>query len=430
MNLLKKIGTNGRIVVKNSIYSMMGSVLGQLVALLSSLVMGRLLGVTGLGSYTFAMTFSGIVFLFLNLGLGGIFERNISQNRSSAEKNYANVLTMRLFFSMPMSIMIGAIGTFIMHRQDDIWLLVLSCIYTGLTGIFSLASEGITATERFKTTFIFNMLQKILCFVVTFLALYYTKSILIMLMLHDIVFVILIIAELIYVNKTICRVRLKFDLPFCKGLIKESLPTIFGAAAEYLCLKSDVLVLTLMLGGAATGLYSVSSNVYIAASFVPLAMAKAATPTYNRMISNKENVRNLVKRTFQMMTISSIVLIVGIFLLGRFGIVLLWGKEFEDATVSLKILSISLLFMPANRFLEYMLVGLKQQAFVAKCSVIGAIFNITANLVFVPKVGLNAVAITTVITEFIVMSVELYFFKNYDRRRKVSDDFCIFGQND
>lgn len=410
MNLLKKIGTNGRIVIKNSIYSMMGSVLGQLVALLSSLVMGRLLGVTGLGSYTFAMTFSGVVFLFLNLGLGGVFQRNISQDPSLAEKNYANALAMRLFFSLPISLLLGTITVFAMHRQSDIWMFLLSCIYTGLTGVFSLALDGITATEQFKLAFVFNMLQKILCFIATFVVLYFTKSMLLMLLFHDIVFILLIIGELIYVNSTLCKIRLEIDVTFCKNMLKESAPTIFGSAAEYLSLKSDVLVLTLMVGETATGLYSVSSNVYIAASFVPLAMAKAATPTFNRMMANNESVNNLVKKTFQMMTLVSIVLIIGIFLIGRLGIVLLWGSEFEPATESLRILSFSLLFMPANRFLEYMLVGIHRQVIVAKCSIVGAIFNIVTNILLVPMMGLNAVAVTTVITEFIVMVIEGYFF--------------------
>lgn len=411
MNPLKHIGANGKLVVKNSIYAMLGSILGQMVALLSSLVMGRLLGAAGLGSYAFAMTFSGLVFLFLNLGLGGIFQRNISQDISSAGKNYANALTMRLFFSMPISLLIGAIFAFVMHRQNDIWMLLLTCVYTGFTGIFSLVSDGITAVEKFHVTFIFNMLQKILCFIATFTALYFTKNMLVMLVCHDIVFLILIIAELVYVNKSLCKIRLEFDFTFCKAMLKEAFPTIFGAAAEYLSLKSDTLVLTLMLGEVVTGLYSVSSNVYIAASFLPLAMAKAATPTFNRMIAGNDNVKSIVKSTCKWMTISSVLLIIGIFTFGRWGITLLWGDDFAESVGSLKILSVSLLFMPMNRFLEYMLVGLKRQVFVAKCSIVGAMFNIVANILLVPLIGLNAVAITTVITEFIVMAIELYYFR-------------------
>ena len=62
------------------------------------------------------------------------------------------------------------------------------------------------------------------------------------------------------------------------------------------------------------GLYSIASHVYIAASFVPFSMAQAATPTFNRLLSAKGEVTNLVKKTLFIMTASSLFLMVAIFL--------------------------------------------------------------------------------------------------------------------
>jgi len=250
----------------------------------------------------------------------------------------------------------------------------------------------------------------------TIAILYFTRSIVLMLVGHIIVFISLIALELIYVNKTLCRIRLEFDATFCFNLLKEAFPTIFGAAAEYLSLKSDILVLTLILGDTATGIYSVSSNIYIAASFIPLAIAKAATPIFNRMIVMRQRTGKLVKKSFILMFLSSIILIVAIILLGKWGIVVLWGEEFGDAAIPLYILAISLLFMPVNRFLEYMLIGMRQQLFVAKCSIVGAVGNIIANIILVPILGINAVAITTVFTELFVMLFELIHFGKIIKR--------------
>ncbi len=428
--LLNSSDRNGIIVIKNSFFSMAGSILGQLIALLSSLVMGRLLGVKGLGSYTFAITFAGIVYIFLNMGIGAIFQRNIAQDRNSAEINYSNALSLRLFFSIPGSICLAILASFFMRQPNIVWLLILACLYTGFTGILTLIESGINAIEKFQITFIFTITQKMLCFLMAFLSLYFTRNILIMLLLYNLVMIFLVIIELVYVNKNICKIHLQLDYSFCKSLLRESYPTILGSAAEYLSLKSDALVLNLYLGEVATGLYSVSSNIYIAASFIPLAMAKAATPTFNRMIVKEQNVKALVKKTFYMMISSAVIIIIGVFFIGKWGIVFLWGKEFEPSSVSLKILSISLLFMPANRFLEYMLVGLKKQVYVAKCIMIGAVFNMITNLLLIPIIGINAVAITTVITEFIVMVMELLLFNKLKERIPsiVRNDFQVYGR--
>ena len=93
--------------------------------------------------------------------------------------------------------------------------------------------------------------------------------------------------------------------------------------------------------------------------------------------------------------------------MGKWGITILWGSEFEMAAESLKILSVSLLFMPFNRFFEYLLVGLNKQRIVARYTAWGAIFNVIANVLLVPVLGMNAVAITTIVTECIVMVMEL-----------------------
>lgn len=415
---LKKIGNNEKIVIKNSIFSMAGSILGQLFSLFTSLAMGRILGVEGIGIYTFAITLSGLIFLFLNLGLGSIFHRNISRNKDSAKKNFSNVLALRLFFSLPMSFVFVAIFSLLLNRQKDLLVIATANLYCGLAGLFTLVDNGITAVERFNVTFIFDILQKALCFCVSFLVLFFTRNLVFMIIANDIIFIFLITAQLLYVNKKICEITLEIDFKFCINLLKESFPTIFGSAAEYLSLKSDILVLSIFIGENATGIYSVASNIYIAASFIPLAMAKAITPTFNRMNANGQKTGNLIFKTLSLMILSALCLILGIFLLGRFGIEFLWGQKFSAANIPLRILSISLLFMPINRLLEYLLIGLRRQVLAAKSSVVGAIFNVVSNIVLVPIIGINAVAITTVFTELIVMAIELCFFLQKDRELK------------
>lgn len=407
MKIRRIIRGSGWLIVKNSIYGMAGAVFGQAVAMLTSVVMGRLLGVQGVGTYSFAVTFAAIAYMFLNLGLGGIFQRNIARDLRVAEKLYSNALALRILFSIPMSFIVAITVSVLLRRTDDLLMLLLACFYTGLTGVFSLIGEGITAIERFSVSFWYNCIQKILIFISTFITLYFTRSMTIMLIFHNLVFIILIFTELFYVNRNLCKVHLELDISFCKELIRESAPTILGAAAEYVSLKSDLLVISILIGDVANGLYSISSNIYIAASFIPLAMAKAATPTFNRMYANKECVYGIVKNTFKWMLVASVLLIVGIFVLGKWGITILWGSEFEMAAESLKILSVSLLFMPFNRFFEYLLVGLNKQRIVARYTAWGAIFNVIANVLLVPVLGMNAVAITTIVTECIVMVMEL-----------------------
>jgi O-antigen/teichoic acid export membrane protein len=390
---------------------MMSSVFGQLIAMVTSIIMGRILGVERLGTYTFAMTMSAIIFIFLNFGLSGILQRHISQDRSSAGKLYANTLFLRFCIAIPVSLILSLVIAYILGRTNEIDIILLGCLYTGLNGIFTIVGGGITATEQFKMSFVFSIIQKTGILLTTIIALLATKDIAVMLILHDVVFLVLIFVVLVYINKNLCKIYFEADWPFITKYIKEALPQIFSAAAEYINLRSDLLVLSVMVNDAATGLYSVASNIYIAASFIPLAIAKAATPTFNRVLGAGENPKHIVNRTFEVIIIISACLCFGVIILAKFGILLLWGSEFESSIVLLRILSLSLLFMPMNRFFGYILVGIRRQDIVAKCTITGAALNLIGNIFLVPLVGISAVAFTTIATEFVITTIEYVFIR-------------------
>ena len=195
----------------------------QCVALFSSLAMGRVLGVEGLGEYTFLITFSSIVYIPLNFGLGGILQRNIAQDSTAAEKNYANTLAIRLLFSIPLSLIIGTIFSLFTHRETELSLVLLACLYSGFIGIFLLALSGFTAKENFQVSFLFGMLQKILCLLATCITLYFTQNLTVMLIGHDFILLVLVLFVLYRVNQEICTIRLEFDLLFIKKTATGSL---------------------------------------------------------------------------------------------------------------------------------------------------------------------------------------------------------------
>ena len=95
----------------------------------------------------------------------------------------------------------------------------------------------------------------------------------------------------------------------------------------------------------------------------------------------------------------------------RLGIVILWGPDFEGSVFLLRVLSLSLLFMPLNRFFGYILVGLHRQDIVAKCTITGTIINVVGNISMVPCIGLSAVAYTTIATEFVITTIEFIFIR-------------------
>lgn len=406
MKKIAKWQNNTKIVIKNSAYGAIGSVVGQALAMLSSIIMGRITGASGLGAYSFGMTLSGVLFIFLNLGLGGILQRNISRDRTCAEKYLANTLSIKVFFSMPLVIIIAIPFSIALGHKDSLIMILLCCIYTGLSSVYNTCSECITALENFDVAFRFSLQQKIINLILTAGLLYLFHDMTVMLVGYIIGFFIPIIGASIYIRNNLCDVHFDVDFEFQKRYIQESAPAILSAAAEYVNLHCDILILSYFKGEEVVGFYSVATSVYIAATFIPIAMAKAATPTFNRILGEGGNPRLLVKHTFYAMLLSDAVLILGVVLLGKHVIPFLYGQSFTDVIAPLNFLSLGLFAMPLNRFWGYLLVGMSKQKKVACATLVGATINLILNVLLIPQFGMYAAVFTTLVSETIVAIIE------------------------
>ena len=414
MKFWSKINSNFRIVIKNSVFGMSGSVIGQILAMVSSIIMGRILGAEGLGAYTFGMTFAGMLYIFLNLGMSGILQRNISMDNSCAGKYLANTLVVRIFFAIPASLIMAIAFTYLRGNVENLRVTILCCIYVGLTSLYNNCNECITAIEKFEISFIYSIIQKALNLVITFVLLMLFKSMGIMLVGYIIGFIILVVLQLMFIKNNLCDVYFELDIVFLKKYIRESAPAILTATAEFLNLHCDIFVLSFCLSNTIVGYYSVSSNVYIAASFIPIAIAKAATPTVNRLRSSGKSVVGLIRKTAFIIIIVSFIIMFAIRIIGKTVVVALYGLDFEQSVIPLYILTFSLAPASINRFLGYLLLGIGRQKGAALASGVGAMINVILNIMFIPMFGMSAAAFSTVISESVVAIIEMYFVNKHN----------------
>ena len=93
-------------------------------------------------------------------------------------------------------------------------------------------------------------------------------------------------------------------------------------------------------------------------------------------------------------------------------ILLICGSKFIDASVTLRILSPLTLIIPISvLFNNQVFIPMRLEKFVLQSVVLGAIINVIANLILIPKYGHNGAAAASVMAEIAVMSVCLFHVK-------------------
>ncbi len=95
-------------------------------------------------------------------------------------------------------------------------------------------------------------------------------------------------------------------------------------------------------------------------------------------------------------------------------ILLIGGEEYLTGESSLRLLSISLIFaLLSSVYVNGMLIISRQEKLTLLGTILSAVINVVGNFLLIPKIGMVAAAITTVLAEGINFIIQRYFSKKY-----------------
>lgn len=143
-------------------------------------------------------------------------------------------------------------------------------------------------------------------------------------------------------------------------------------------------------------------------------------PLMSRYIfSEREKFEDIADKTFKVLLILIVPVVVGTLFLADKIIGLIGGAGFSESANVLRILVFALFFIFfGNFFNNILLVSNLQKKLMAVLSFCAA-FNIIANLILIPLYSYKGAAVTSVLTELLVVSLALYLiWKNINYRPK------------
>lgn len=175
--------------------------------------------------------------------------------------------------------------------------------------------------------------------------------------------------------------------------------------ASIIYINSDTIMLTLMDGNEAVGLYSVATKTSHVVCLILNSISAVLLPRLSNYIlqDDKKEFKILINRTILLLLLLTIPATVGLFMLSKESVLLLGGKGYTNATQATSIMALNVIFSPINSLIAtQILIPLQREnkAFIATS--LGGILNIMLNLYMIPKYSITGAAMTTIIAEFIV----------------------------
>jgi O-antigen/teichoic acid export membrane protein len=397
-----------RKIAYNVVISSVSKVLSTILALVAIGFITRYLGKEGFGNYATVLAFLSFFAAISDLGLYYIVTREISRAGADEEKILGNIFSIRLLSSLVIFLFSPIIILFFSYPKEvneGIIIVAASLLFSSsyqiLNGVFqkNLAMDRVAIGELIgkiiQVTVIILAVKAKLSFAWIITALLFN-----MIVSFGVIF---------FLAKKYVRIHLRFDFDYWKIFLKESIPMGIATIITFAYFKMDTILLSVMKSSSDVGIYNAAYKILENITFFPAMIVGLVMPIMAHTIfTNRERFEYISNKTFKVLVVLVVPLVVGTLFLADDIIHLIGGAGFVESGQVLRILIFALAFIFFGQFFNTLLiVGNLQKKLMWTLS-IAAIINIVLNLIFIPKFSYTAAAYISVITESVVVLLTAY----------------------
>lgn len=192
---------------------------------------------------------------------------------------------------------------------------------------------------------------------------------------------------------------------------------IFGTSiASSIYMTMDTTMLGAMSGDTATGIYTAAVKINTVVSTLIGTISSTILPRVSYYIGKglKGEYEKLMKLSMDILMLISMPLSIGMICTSDILILLFSGSEFLPGSLAAKILSAKVVIGAVNRILAYQIcIPYKKDKDVLISTICGAVFNLIANIVLIPRFGVTGASIATFFSEVVVLIVLTYYSNRF-----------------
>jgi O-antigen/teichoic acid export membrane protein len=403
-----------RRIAKNTTVLLISQIISYIFAFFYTIYTARYLGASGFGIISFALALGAILSIFTELGLSTLTVREVSRDKSLANKYIGNTLALKLILSSITLVSMVLVVTLLHYPPQFaavIYYITLSFVVGAFTSIFYSVFQ---AYEKMEYQSVGQIINSIMMFSGILLIITYQLSI----VNFGLIYLIASIVSLIY-GVIVCvwkfvlpkieidlglwksiLPKIEIDLNLWRFLIIEAIPLTISSVFLLIAFRVDTILLSIINGNESVGLYNAAFSLMTALMFVPFVYVSAIFPILSRLnVSSKELLKYSYETSFKYLLILGLPIAVGTTLLANPIILLIYKSGFTQSIVALQILIWSIPIIFINYILGTAINSINKQRETVKTTFIAMFLNIVLNILLLPEYGLIAACFITVLTE-------------------------------
>jgi len=400
-----------QIIAKNIGILLLSQIITLILGFLYIIYIARYLGTSGFGILSFALAFTGIFVILVDLGLNMLTVREVSRDKSLAGKYLGNTITLKIILALFTLSLIFLVVNIVKYPQETVnvvYLIGFSLIFGSFSGIFNSIFQ---AYEKMEYQSYGQIINSFLMFAGVLIAIYLGLDLYAFASIYFIVSIIVLIYSFVICSWKFVLPKIEIDLNFWKLIILEALP--FGLTSIFVLIYYyiDTVMISIIIPNfnAIIGWYSAAYRIVMPLSFIPAIFFSSVFPVMANFYGTSEQSLNFAfEKSIKYMVIFGIPIATLITILANKIILLIYGESYFPSVIALQILiwTVPLIFIDSA--FAYLFSSMNKQVTVAKIMAIVALFNILLNIILIPIYSYIGASFVTLASDLITLPLMMF----------------------
>lgn len=402
-------------IFKNTSWLSISQVITSICAFLWTIIIARYLGVSDYGIVSFAVSFTGLLGIIMDLGMSTYVTREIAKNKNKLEKYFNNLFLFKLILAVLLFFISGILLYFLGYPSLTILITLIFALELIFMSMVAFFNGIFQAFEDVKYQAIGTILNSGLLLIGILITIFFDLGIIAIAFAYLLGYFVFFAYLAFNYIKRFNFPKFELDILFIKKVLLASIP--FGLTNFFYTIyfSIDVVMLSYLTGDYATGLYKSAYNIINVFTTFFVVYQAVIFPVMSKFFKESQN---LIKISYELSVKYLLLIIVPlsvvVFLYARPIVDLIYRNQYFLASTPVQILIWTVSFLFVNGAASILLNSIDREKTVTKIYIVAAVFNVCLNLILIPALSYDGAAIATVLSEILITVMTLYHISKTD----------------
>lgn len=404
-----------RTAFANMGWMMVSQIIASVCAFIWTIVTAWYLGPSDYGIFGAAVSFAALFGIIIDFGLPTYIVRAISTDFENEHKYLDNAVSLKLFLSVLYILAVFSASVILGWQSKLITITLLVAFENLIKSYHALLFASFQAHEKMKYQAITNTILNVLTLIFIIIVTFTDFALVGIAFAYIIANFIALIYELYALKKHTILPKFSFDFSFYKVLLKAGLPFALTGLFYTIYYSIDLVMLNQFSTSYATGLYNSAYKLITVLTLFYTIYSSVVFPVMSKLFKEE---KDLLKFSFvkSIKYLSLVTIPISVFtLFYGYDLIGIYGAEYIEAGGVLKILIWTVCFLFINGACSLVLNASHKEYSVTRIYTIAAVFNICLNLVLIPNFSVYGASIATVLSEILILILELYMLRKINQ---------------